>query len=49
MLPTLDVAAPVATVDGKIVSEAVSDGWLTVTNIGSGQHSISLSSRTTQL
>jgi alpha-L-rhamnosidase len=44
MLPTLDVANPVAMVDGKIVSETVSSGWLTVTNVGSGQHSISLSS-----
>lgn len=46
MLPTLD-ANSVATVDGKTVSGIVSNGWLTVTNIGSGQHSIILPSHET--
>jgi hypothetical protein len=40
MLPTLGATNPVALVDGEIVSGAVSNNWLTVTNVGSGQHAI---------
>ena len=43
MLPTFGAASPVALVDGEIVSGAVSNNWLTVTNIGSGQHAVWLS------
>jgi hypothetical protein len=40
MLPTTNT---VAYVDGSSVSGTVSGNWLTLTNIGSGQHTISLS------
>ena len=43
MLPALDGSKTAATVDGHAVSSVVSNGWITVTNIGSGQHSICLS------
>ena len=40
LLPTFGATNPVALVDGEIVSGAVSNNWLTVTNVGSGQHAI---------
>jgi alpha-L-rhamnosidase len=40
MLPTLGAVNPVALVDGDIVSGTVSNNWLTVTNVGSGQHAV---------
>ena len=43
MLPTLGAANPVALVDGNVVSTTVSNNWLAVTNVGSGQHSVWLS------
>jgi hypothetical protein len=39
-LPTQGAANPVALVDGEVVSGTVSNGWLSVENIGSGQHAI---------
>jgi len=47
MLPTLGVASPVALVDGEMVSGTVSNNWLTVTNIGSGQHAVWLNASNT--
>jgi PKD repeat protein len=38
MLPSTNTSA---VVDGSVVSGTLSNGWLTLTNIGSGQHSIS--------
>ena len=43
MLPALGAASPVALVDGEIISGTVSNNWLTVTNVGSGQHAVWLS------
>lgn len=43
MLPTSGATSPVALVDGNVVGGTVSNNWLTVTNIGSGQHAIWLS------
>jgi hypothetical protein len=43
LLPTLGASNPVALVDGEIVSGTVSNNCLTVTNIGSGQHALWLS------
>jgi Bacterial alpha-L-rhamnosidase 6 hairpin glycosidase domain/Bacterial alpha-L-rhamnosidase C-terminal domain len=40
MLPTFGAINPVALVDGNMVSGTVSNDWLTVTNIGSGQHAV---------
>ncbi len=45
ILPVPDAANPVAMVDGQIVSGIVSNGWLTITNIGSGQHSFAVAVR----
>jgi len=42
MLPALNSTNPVALVDGDIFSGAISNNWLVVTNIGAGQHTISL-------
>jgi alpha-L-rhamnosidase len=42
LLPASGVANPVAVVDGNEVDGTVSGDWLAVTNIGSGQHAISL-------
>ena len=39
-LPTFGATNPVALVDGTAVSGTVSNNWLTVTSIGSGQHAI---------
>ena len=40
LLPALGATNPVALVDGEIVSGTVSNNWLTVTNVGSGQHAV---------
>ena len=40
MLPALALAKPVVMVDGAAVSATVSNNWLSLQNIGSGQHSI---------
>lgn len=40
MLPLLGATNPVALVDGEMVSGALSNNWLAVTNIGAGQHAI---------
>jgi alpha-L-rhamnosidase len=45
MIPAPGATNPVALVDGGIVSAALSNNWLTVTNIGSGQHTISSNTR----
>jgi hypothetical protein len=42
-LPATGIVNPVTVVDGKTLSGVVSDGLLTVQNIGSGKHTISLS------
>lgn len=47
MLPALDASDPTALVDGKIVAGTISNGWLTITNIGSGQHLFILPSHET--
>jgi len=43
MLPTLSLTKPVALVDGVTTGGTVAGGWLTISNLGSGQHSIWLS------
>jgi hypothetical protein len=43
MLPTQGALNPVAIVDGDPVSGFIANGWLTIQNIGSGQHAIWLS------
>lgn len=43
MLPTLGAASAVALLDGSVVPAAVSNQWLAVTNVGSGQHALWLS------
>jgi alpha-L-rhamnosidase len=43
MLPTQGAANPVALVDGEIVSGTTSNNWLTIQNVGAGQHAIWLS------
>jgi alpha-L-rhamnosidase len=43
MLPAFGATNPVALVDGEVVSGALSNNWLTVSGIGSGQHAIWLS------
>lgn len=40
MLPAGGATNPVALVDGAVVSGVLSNNWLTVTNVGSGQHAI---------
>jgi len=47
MLPTFGATNPVALVDGTIVAGALANNWLSVTNIGSGQHAIWLSTNST--
>ena len=44
MLPTLSLTNPVALVDGITTGGAVANGWMTISNIGGGQHAIWLSS-----
>ncbi len=43
MLPAQGAVSPVALVDGDIVSGTVSNNWLTVQNVRSGQHAVWLS------
>jgi hypothetical protein len=43
MVPTQGAANPVALLDGDIVSGTVSNNWLTLQNVGSGQHAVWLS------
>jgi hypothetical protein len=43
MLPTLNLTNPVALLDGVTTCGAVANGWLTIANIGGGQHTIWLS------
>jgi alpha-L-rhamnosidase len=43
MLSTLGATNPVALVDGKLLSGALSNNWLVLKNIGAGQHAIWLS------
>jgi hypothetical protein len=40
LLPARGATSPVALVDGAVVPGALSNNWLTVTNIGPGQHAI---------
>jgi len=40
MLPTLGATDPAALLDGNLVNGTVSNNWLTVTNVGSGQHAV---------
>jgi hypothetical protein len=40
MLPALGATNPVVLVDGYIITGALSNNWLTVTNVGSGQHAV---------
>jgi len=40
MLPAIGAANPAALMDGNPVYGTVSNNWLTVTNVGSGQHAI---------
>jgi hypothetical protein len=40
MLPTLGATNPTALMDGNLVSGTLSNNWLTVTNVGSGQHAV---------
>ncbi len=40
MLPTFGAVNPVALVDGEMVPGTGSNNWLTVTNVGSGQHAV---------
>jgi hypothetical protein len=44
MLPTQDAVNPVAVVDGDVISGTISNNWLTIQNIRSGQHAVWLSS-----
>ncbi len=43
MLPTLNLANPVALLDGVTTRGAVANGWMTISNVGGGQHAIWLS------
>jgi Bacterial alpha-L-rhamnosidase 6 hairpin glycosidase domain/Bacterial alpha-L-rhamnosidase C-terminal domain len=47
MLPAFGAANPVALVDGELVPATLSNNWLSVTGIGSGQHAIWLSTNST--
>lgn len=40
LLPVKNLTNAVALVDGNTVSGTISNGWLTVTNVGSGQHAV---------
>jgi hypothetical protein len=44
MLPTLSLTNPVALLDGVTTCGSVANGWMTLSNIGGGQHAIWLSS-----
>jgi alpha-L-rhamnosidase len=43
MLPAFGATSPVALVDGNVVAGTAANNWLTVTNVGSGQHALWLS------
>ena len=43
MLPTLSLSNPVVLLDGVTTREAVAGGWMTISNLGGGQHAIWLS------
>jgi len=43
LLPTKVFTNAVALLDGSVVAGSVADGWLTVTNLGSGPHAVWLS------
>jgi hypothetical protein len=43
MLPTQGALNPIALVDGDPISGTISNGWLTIQAVGSGQHAIWLS------
>jgi hypothetical protein len=47
MLPTLGAAGPVALLDGSVASSTLSNNWLIVTNVGSGQHALWLNTNNT--
>jgi hypothetical protein len=47
LLPAKSAINPVALVDGSVVSGTLSNNWLTITNIGSGQHAIWLNTNST--
>jgi hypothetical protein len=47
MLPTLGATNPVALLDGSVASAALSNNWLVVSNVGSGQHALWLSTTNT--
>jgi hypothetical protein len=42
MMPTAGLTNPVALMDGEISSGTLSDNWLTLSNVGAGEHVISL-------
>lgn len=43
-LPTKGLSSPTAIVDGQVVAGSVSNGWLTLEDLGPGQHSLQFSS-----
>jgi alpha-L-rhamnosidase len=45
MLPAPNLTNPVALVDGDITSGTLSNNWLVLTNIGAGEHAISLNTK----
>lgn len=45
LLPAAGVTNPVALVDGNIASGTLSNNWVILTNIGGGEHAISLNTR----
>jgi hypothetical protein len=47
MLPALGATNPVVILDGSIASSVLSNNWLTVTNVGSGQHALWLNTNNT--
>ena len=47
MLPAAGLTNPVAIVDGQTVSGSLSNNWLSVTNLGSGQHAVWLNPNST--
>ena len=47
MLPAFGATNPVALVDGSVISGTLANNWLTVTNVGSGQHAVWLNTNGT--
>jgi alpha-L-rhamnosidase len=45
MLPTPGFTNPVALVDGNVFSGTLSNSWLILTNVGAGEHAISLNTK----